>query len=509
MADPSLGGFRTLNTGEQVTANYVWDTDTLSWIPQTANGGVVGPAGDVNVTNSSIPVTQAGTWNINTTDTHTTASAPISVRLTDGSSFYSVSSSPTLTTAAKGSTLTGNPTSENTDTNTQALHVKFVNSSMPVTGTFWQATQPVSFAGTLNTSDNHTTAAAPLAVRLTDGSSFYTVTNPLSTSAKGATGAGGPTSENTSADIQSLHTRITNSSLAVTGSFWQATQPVSLASLPTLATGTNTIGSVKLTDGTSVATVGNLTNNKALATMIVDGTGNQITSFGGGTQYSNGTTQATPVGTVAMGKNPSNVLNALSLDSSGYLNINLAAGSITGGNGAASATGSAVPSQAGYTGFNSGGTLVGVSSANPLPAYNFGTARTTNPSAVSDGAVSNVMTDKVGRLVVAQGHARELVGKQATTLTSTTSPTTVVTAGGASVFTDITSITVTNGSATATTVTLSDGTVSQVYNVPAGGGFTIPYNPPMPATTANTAWTLQCGTSVASVYCNIVYTKNI
>ena len=509
MADPSLGGFRTLNTGEQVTANYVWDTDSLSWVPQTALAGIVGPAGDVNVTNSSIPVTQAGTWNVTTTDTHTTAAVPLAVRLTDGSGFYNINSNPTLSTAAKGSTGTGTPTSENTDANTQALHVKFVNSTMPVTGTFWQATQPVSFAGTLNTSDNHTTAAAPLAVRLTDGSSFYTVTNPLSTGAKGATGAGGPTSENTSADIQSLHTRITNSSLAVTGSFWQATQPVSLASLPAMGTGTNTIGSVKLTDGTSTATVGNLTNNKALATMIVDGTGNQITSFGGGTQYSNGTTAATPTGTVAMGKNPSNVLNALSLDSSGYLNINLAAGSITGGNGAASPTGSAVPAQAGYTGFNSGGTLVGVSSANPLPAINYGTARTTNPSAVSDGQVSNIMTDKMGRQVVVQGHTRELVGKQATTITSSTAATTVVTAGGASVFTDISSLTVTNSSATATTITLSDGTTPFVYNCPANGGFTIQFNPPVPATTANTAWTLQCGTSVASVYCSIVYVKNL
>jgi hypothetical protein len=37
---------------------------------------------------------------------------------------------------------------------------------------------------------------------------------------------------------------ITNSSLAVTGTFWQATQPVSLASLPALPAGTNNIGDV-------------------------------------------------------------------------------------------------------------------------------------------------------------------------------------------------------------------------------------------------------------------------
>src|SRR6185312_2326858 len=39
----------------------------------------------------------------------------------------------------------------------------------------------------------------------------------------------------------------------------------------------------------------------------------------------------------------------------------------SGGNAAASNTGSAVPTAADYTGFNSGGNLVGVSSSNPLP----------------------------------------------------------------------------------------------------------------------------------------------
>lgn len=37
-----------------------------------------------------------------------------------------------------------------------------------------------------------------------------------------------------------------------------------------------------------------LTNAKAIAVGIVDGSGNQITSFGGGTQYATGSAQATP-----------------------------------------------------------------------------------------------------------------------------------------------------------------------------------------------------------------------
>lgn len=54
----------------------------------------------------------------------------------------------------------------------------------------------------------------------------------------------------------------------------------------------------ELTDGTNgPATVATLTHSNALAVEIVDGSGNQIISFGGGTQYASGTAVATPTGT--------------------------------------------------------------------------------------------------------------------------------------------------------------------------------------------------------------------
>lgn len=68
------------------------------------------------------------------------------------------------------------------------------------------------------------------------------------------------------------------------------------------------------------ATVQNLAGNKALAVSIQDGTGTQITSFGGGTQYANGAVQATPTGTVALGWDGANV-RALSTNSSGVLAV--------------------------------------------------------------------------------------------------------------------------------------------------------------------------------------------
>lgn len=138
-----------------------------------------------------------------------------------------------------------------------------------------------------------------------------------------------------------------------------------------------------------------------------------------------------------------------------------------------------------------------------------GTVATANPTSGTNGSSANTITDKAGRQVVVLNHVRDLVGVQATTITSTTAATTVVSAGGASVFRDLTCITVTNGSATATLVTLTDGTKPCVYNVPAGGGFVIPLSTPRKATTANTAWTLQCGTSVASIYVVIDYVDNL
>lgn len=74
---------------------------------------------------------------------------------------------------------------------------------------------------------------------------------------------------------------------------------------------------------------------------------------------------------------------ALQCDSHGNLNVNLAAGSISGGNAAASPTGAVVPASADYIGFNVGGNLVGVSAANPLPIA--GTISATNPSVSTTG----------------------------------------------------------------------------------------------------------------------------
>ena len=79
-------------------------------------------------------------------------------------------------------------------------------------------------------------------------------------------------------------------------------------------TGINIAGNNTGVTGFSLGTA------RAAATAIVDGSGNQITSFGGGTQYTNGSAQATPTGTAAFGWDGTNVRN-LSTNSSGQLNV--------------------------------------------------------------------------------------------------------------------------------------------------------------------------------------------
>jgi hypothetical protein len=59
---------------------------------------------------------------------------------------------------------------------------------------------------------------------------------------------------------------------------------------------------------------------KALSVAIMDASGVQITTFGGGTQYANASAQATPTGTVALGWDGTNV-RALSTNASGQQSV--------------------------------------------------------------------------------------------------------------------------------------------------------------------------------------------
>lgn len=118
-----------------------------------------------------------------------------------------------------------------------------ITGSVAVTGSFYQATQPVSLASV----PSHP---------VTNAGTFPVQVSSLPALAAGTNNIGDvdvlslptlPAGDNNigNVDIVSMpNVTIANPSLAVTGTFYQATQPVSLASLPALAAGTNNIGDV-------------------------------------------------------------------------------------------------------------------------------------------------------------------------------------------------------------------------------------------------------------------------
>lgn len=141
-----------------------------------------------------------------------------------------------------------------------------------------------------------------------------------------------------------------------------------------------------------------------------------------------------------------------------------------------------------------------------------GKARTTNPTAVADADRVDATYDDIGRAVIVPHAVRDLVGHQTTTIASSTSETTIVTAAGSGVFADLVNLTITNATATACTATLKDatsGTTRAIYALAASGGVAIAFQVPLPQTTANNNWTITLSSGAVTVYIHAVFVKNV
>jgi hypothetical protein len=130
-----------------------------------------------------------------------------------------------------------------------------------------------------------------------------------------------------------------------------------------------------------------------------------------------------------------------------------------------------------------------------------GRASSTIPTAVTDGQLVGLMADILGKLVVRVGASRQLIVQNTITLTTTTE-TTLLTAGAAGVFLDLTMLIISNTSATAVRVDIRDataGTVRMSLYAPAGQtiGFTHPVT--FTQTTAANNWTAQLSAAVTDV----------
>ena len=119
------------------------------------------------------------------------------------------------------------------------LLVSVNNSSLAVTGTFWQSTQPISAASLPLPSGAATAAKQPaLGTAGSASSDVLTVQGIASMTPLKVDGSG-----------------VTQ---PVSGTFWQSTQPVSLVSLPALAAGSNLVGKVGI-DQTTLGTTNAVT----------------------------------------------------------------------------------------------------------------------------------------------------------------------------------------------------------------------------------------------------------
>lgn len=139
-------------------------------------------------------------------------------------------------------------------------------------------------------------------------------------------------------------------------------------------------------------------------------------------------------------------------------------------------------------------------------------AKTTNPTAASDGNSVVPLADKLGKQVVA-GSIRDLKADAVVTLTTSTAETTLI-AQVASTFLDVYGIIASNSSGSATELTFRDttgGSARFYVYVPAGEtrGFMLPESASWKQATVNTNWTVQSSASITSVKIAALYVKNI
>lgn len=153
--------------------NLVFDTMTLSWVAQTETS----VATDVNVVNTVDVNIVSGSFSVSTnasgapSQEHTLANNPTAVRLTDGSSFYIATQQTQLPSSLTGlgnlKVSIAEATSALYVLQDQVWSVVNVASTVAISGT-------VLTSATGTPSQEHTLADNPNSTRLSDGSAFYT-----------------------------------------------------------------------------------------------------------------------------------------------------------------------------------------------------------------------------------------------------------------------------------------------------------------------------------------------
>jgi hypothetical protein len=345
-----------------------------------------------------------------------------------------------------------------------ALKVDGSAVTQPVSGTFWQATQPVSGTVTANQ------GGAPWTATIQQGGNSAVV--------KAASTAAAATDPSLVVNISP-----NSPAMAMTQSGTWTVQPGNTANTtPWLAT-INQGGNSAVVKAASTAAAA------ADPSLVVAESPNSQISTATGTIADaawNGSGNSTVVGalkgiyTSVSGSIPAGVNSIGGVTQSGNWTI---AGDIASGS---------------------------ADSGNPVKIG--GLAKTTNPTAVSDGQRVTGVFDKQGKQVVV-GALRQLKGVQVTTITVNTE-TIILTAGAAGVFQDLYGLTIANTSATAVNVAIKDssaGTTRLTLMVPAGDtrGFMLPVDSAIPQASAANNWTATASAAVSSLFITALYVSNL
>lgn len=267
-------------TGDGASTTYVF---ALANVYQQGFGGSVpfGTAGvvpsTVTINNPPVPVTSSTIdSNGNITITFTSALPATQFNFELDLTYNSGASSSSSATQSQNVVITGSTSV--TVTGTSAMNLTQVGGSSVALGA--------------------TTASASIPVTIASNQAVFPVN--VQSSGTALTNTGG-----------SLNVNITG------GSSGNGAASATGSAVPAQAgyTGVNIAGNLVGVTGFS------LTNSKAAAMAIVDGTGNQITSFGGGSQFAMASAQSSSaLGTIALGYDGTNV-RGLSTNASGQLNV--------------------------------------------------------------------------------------------------------------------------------------------------------------------------------------------
>lgn len=293
----------------------------------------------------------------------------------------------------------------------------------------------------------------------------------------------------------SLGQKVRASSLAVTLS----SEDITTLTPPAAITGFATAAKQPAlgTAGTASADVITIQGKTAMVPVLIDGSATtQPVSLAGTQSVNQAQVAGTTVDTNSGNKSAGTQRIVLATDQPTMTNpqpVTLANTTITGtvvvDDLAAAPTGSTVPANAQYQG---------------------NIAQTALPTAASVGNLTGALGDKFGRTIFIPEGMRDIVGSQRTTITTSTSETTIVTAA-ASVFNDLFLLTFKNTSGSALRVDIRDttaGTIIDDIYLPAGDTRGWAPTRSLPQSAVNTNWTAQCSASVTDVRVTAWFVKN-